>query len=95
MMPPGLCACWLNPAVETVHVHIGSPPPDHSHDHLSDSADAVGPVGLVITPPHLGSLIMIALAGVIWTLAAGLRAEGESWPAPPVSPPPKYFQAQP
>jgi hypothetical protein len=88
-MPPGLCACWLNPAVETAHVHIGRPPVDHSHDYLSNSADAVGPIGLVISPPSLNSLTLVALAGVIWTRSTGPRAEGKSWIVLPASPPPK------
>jgi len=89
LMPPGLCACWLNPSVQSVHVHLGAPPADHSHTNLSDSADGVAPFALILPLPSLQSLILLALAGAIWTPIAQPFSGGISWSTPPGLPPPK------
>jgi hypothetical protein len=89
LMPPGLCACWINPSVQSVHIHLGAPTEDHSHADLSDSADGVAPFALLLPLPNLQSLILLALAGVIWTPIAQAFSRGTSWSHPPGLPPPK------
>jgi hypothetical protein len=89
VMPPGLCACWLNPAVKTVHVHFGKPPAGHSHDYLSDSADATAPIGIIQVLARIQSLILFALAGTIWTILKTAYPAGGSWSPPPLLPPPR------
>ena len=89
LMPPGLCACWISPSVADVHFHFGQPPDSHSHDYLSDSADAVVSYAIVQITPQILSLMLYTLAGVIWTVQARAFITTRFWSQPPLVPPPR------
>lgn len=89
LMPPGLCSCWLNPAVAKVHVHIGFPEPHHSHDYLSWMADGTVKDASLQIGGGTELLVILALGGGILFLMRDNYLHGTSWISDPTHPPPK------
>ncbi|MCB9135377.1 MAG: hypothetical protein H6636_08115 [Anaerolineales bacterium] len=89
--PPGLCACWLNPNVATVHPHVSPEHAHHSHSHdyllqLAQTLQTeVKP--LKVTPTSF--LIAMARAGDIWWSLPGLHVHTAEWEPLILPPPPK------
>jgi len=70
LAPPGLCPCWLNPEVKTVHPHLSEKQAEseHSHDYLLQISQTNGieMIPSMITPATVW--IALAFAGSIWWL---------------------------
>lgn len=91
--PPGLCACWLNPNVATVHPHLS---PEHAHrphahDYLLQLAQTIQTEvkPLKVTPTSL--LHSITLAGDIWWFLPDLPLSTAEWEPSILPPPPKFI----
>jgi hypothetical protein len=92
--PPGLCACWLIPQVETVHPHISEEhaKSEHPHDYLFQlsqtlsQTNSIEIIPLFITPATVW--IALALTGSIWWRLEGHNFQEARWrPAIPLPPP--------
>ncbi len=89
-MPPGVCPCWVNPEVKTVHPHFSPAHAEnqHAHDYLSQMSQTTSTQILPLVIISANLLIALAFAGLIWW---GLRAADISetgWsPGMPVEPP--------
>ena len=88
--PVGLCACWLNPDLETVHPHLfGQADRPHSHDYLyqislATMADVL-PVSVIL------AAALIALLGLapLWWAVDRPAANQVFWQVRPPLPPPR------
>lgn len=89
--PPGLCACWLNPTVATVHPHLSPEHAQHthSHDYLLQLAQTLQTQvkSLKVTPTSL--LFAIAMAGDVWRFLPDLHIHKAEWEPRIILPPPK------
>ena len=88
--PVGLCACWLNPDLETVHPHLfRQADKPHSHDYLyqissATMADAL-PVAVIL------AAVLVALLGLtdLWWVVEHPTIDNPFWQALPPHPPPR------
>ncbi len=93
--PPGLCACWLIPEVESVHPHVSKAHAEshHTHDYLLQISQTTGTdiLPLMILPAHV--LIALAFAGLIWWALRGDEVSEAGWvPVIPMEPPERACQ---
>jgi hypothetical protein len=88
--PPGLCACWLIPQVETIHPHFSEQhaKSEHLHDYLFQLSQTTN---TEITPLVIMSAtvwIAMALTGSIWRRLEERYFQEAGWlPAIPLPPP--------
>lgn len=91
LTPPGLCPCWLNPHVDSYHIHLSKEhaESEHSHDYLFQLSQTTHPIvaPLPITPVSLW-IYLLAVSGV-WRVLAHVLSGGQKWQATPPLPPPR------
>ena len=87
--PVGLCACWLNPDLETVHPHLfGQAGVPHSHEYLlqissATMADAL-PVSVVLAAVLVA---LMGLASLWWAMDSPAVDQIFNQTRPPIPPP--------
>ena len=94
LTPPGLCPCWLNPDVETNHVHFRDvPDSNHSHEYLNELSQAsLGEILPILLIPAAIFIALESLSTILWELIWGVFSPMR-WKLPLSPPPPKLLSA--
>jgi hypothetical protein len=88
--PVGLCACWLNPDLETVHPHLfGQADQPHAHDYLFGIS--VGNMAEVLPAFFIPAAILVALLGLasVWWAVDSPTLGLHTCSSRPLLPPPR------